>query len=82
MTQTPEPAPRRRMLKGVRLVFNNGHSVVNGVLRDLSETGARVTVENTLALPDQVSLVLDEGGSFRCVVARRELKELGLRFIP
>ncbi|MBB4144306.1 MULTISPECIES: PilZ domain-containing protein [Rhizobium] len=81
MTQSPEPAPRRRMLKGVRLVFNNGHSVVNGVLRDISDTGARVSVENGLALPDEVKLVLDEGGSHQCLVARRELKELGLRFL-
>ena len=69
------------MLKGVRLVFNNGHSVVNGVLRDISDTGARVSVENGFTLPDEVKLVLDEGGSHQCVVARRELKELGLRFI-
>lgn len=69
------------MLKGVRLVFNNGHSVVNGVLRDISDTGARVSVENGLTLPDEVKLVLDEGGSYQCVVARRELNELGLRFV-
>lgn len=81
MTEIPTPAPRRRMLKGARLVFNNGHSVVSAVLRDMSETGARVTVENGLALPEHISLVLDEGGSYQCVIVRRELKELGLQFI-
>lgn len=81
MNEMQARAQRRRMLKGVRLVFNNGHSVVNGVLRNISDTGAKVAVENGLALPDRLSLVLDDGGRYECEVARRELKELGLRFI-
>ena len=80
MTETSTPAPRRRMLKGARLAFNHGHSAITCMLRDLSETGARVTTENTLAVPDQVTLVLDDGVAYECDVVRRELKELGLRF--
>ncbi|MFD1747506.1 PilZ domain-containing protein [Rhizobium helianthi] len=68
------------MLKGVQLVFNNGCSAINGVLRDVSDTGARVSVENSLALPQSISLVFEDGSKRSCEIARRELKEIGLRF--
>lgn len=77
---TEQPAPRRRMLKSARLVFNGGHSALNCVLRDMSETGARVSLENTMDVPDEVQLLLDDGTRHECLVARRQLKEIGLRF--
>lgn len=81
MSEEPAPAPRRRMLKGARIVFNHGHSAINVIVRDMSETGARVTIENTLSVPDVLLLVLDDGSQFECEVARRQLTELGLHFI-
>ncbi|MCO5732531.1 PilZ domain-containing protein [Rhizobium sp. SSA_523] len=77
---TEQPAPRRRMLKSARLVFNGGHSALSCVLRDMSETGARVSLENTMDVPDEVQLLLDDGTRHECLVARRQLKEIGLRF--
>lgn len=74
------PAPRRRVLKGVRLVFNQGRSTMSGLLRDISETGARVSVENSLVIPDEVILLFQDGSRKNCRVARRELRELGLHF--
>lgn len=81
MEESLVPAPRRRVLKGARIVFNNGHSAINVVVRDMSQTGARVTLENTQGVPDAVVLVLDDGSSFNCNVARRQLTELGLHFL-
>ncbi|MGE6738717.1 PilZ domain-containing protein [Allorhizobium pseudoryzae] len=81
MDEISSPAPRRRMLKGARIVFNNGHSTINVVVRDMSETGARVTIENAHSVPDALVLVLDDGARFDCEVARRTLTELGLRFV-
>lgn len=81
MEDAPVPAPRRRVLKGARIVFNNGHSTLDATVRDISETGARATLVNTLNVPDAVVLVLDDGQSFECRVVRRQVTELGLLFI-
>lgn len=80
MQASAVPAPRRRVLKGVRLVFNEGRSNMIGLLRDISETGARVSVENALVIPDEVTLLFQDGSRRDCLVARRELRELGLHF--
>lgn len=80
MTEAASPAPRRRMLKGVQLVFNNGCCVMSGVLKDMSDTGARVSVENSVSLPQSLALVFDDGSKRMCEIARRELREIGLRF--
>ncbi len=81
MDETGTPAHRRRTLKGARLVFNNGHSVINVVVRDISDTGARVVLDNSVDVPDAVVLVFDDGVQFKSQVARRQLTELGLRFV-
>lgn len=75
------PAPRRRVLKGVRLAFNAGRSTMTGLMRDISDTGARVSVENSLTVPDNLTLLFSDGSRRECRVARRELRELGLHFL-
>jgi hypothetical protein len=81
MHEEQMPAPRRRVLKGVRLAFNAGRSTMNGLLRDISDTGARVSVENSLVIPDSLTLLFSDGTRRECRVARRELQELGLHFL-
>lgn len=56
---TRRNATRRRVLKGAKLVFNSDRSVIDVIIRDLSETGAR------LRLPDLVTLVPDSGVELR-----------------
>jgi PilZ domain len=81
MQEDQMPAPRRRVLKGVRLAFNAGRSTMNGLMRDISDTGARVSVENSLTVPDTLTLLFPDGSRRECRVARRELRELGLHFL-
>jgi hypothetical protein len=81
MSDASGPALRHRTLKGARLVFNHGHSTMDCVVRDLSETGAKVMVVSSLGLPDRLTLVFDDGKSRDCSVARRQLSELGLHFL-
>ncbi len=69
------------MLKGARIAFNHGSSVLSVVIRDMSETGARVTLENSIGVPEDVQLVLDDGTIYACKIVRRQLNELGLRFL-
>lgn len=73
-------APRRRQLKKAKLVFNDVVSSVNCRVRDISDSGAGVECESTLAIPDHVVLNLREGGVFDADVVWRTPTRLGLRF--
>lgn len=49
---------------------------------DISETGARLKVEDSAKIPDQFILVLSERGKVmrRCDVIWRDSKQVGVRF--
>lgn len=53
-------APRTRTLKRARVVFNNRYSTVDCVVRNLSRTGALLSVETTVQLPKQFEIAIDE----------------------
>ncbi|SIR09091.1 PilZ domain-containing protein [Rhizobium sp. RU20A] len=76
--QIPRSTPRQRMLKGVKLVIG-GRSTIDAILRDLSDTGARIRVENTVSLPETFEL-LHEDGRRPCRVVRRTINEIGVVF--
>jgi len=72
---------RRRSLKGGRIVFNNGSSTIDCIIKNLSEGGARVQVENSMGIPTQFMLFLDDGGPAKsCVVKWRTTTALGVAF--
>jgi hypothetical protein len=72
---------RRRQLKGALIVFNNGHSTINGVLRNLSDTGALIKVPSTIGVPDIFELRISNAERRRCLVVRRSGTEIGVRFV-
>lgn len=72
---------RHRTLLGGKIVFNAGRSVLDGVVRNLSETGARIQTENALAPPPAFRLDLPDGRSFECVVVWRAMGSLGVQFV-
>ena len=47
--------PRRRALKGASALLPNG-GVIDCVVKDLSDTGARLQVANVLSIPDHFEL--------------------------
>ncbi len=53
-------APRIRTLKRARVVFNNRFSTIDCVVRNLSNTGALLTVETSVQLPKQFEIAIDE----------------------
>jgi hypothetical protein len=68
---------RFRTLKGAKAVFNEGSSVVDCVVRDLSDTGARLKVETSLGFPERFTLVLQADGTCRrCKSTWRTAQEL------
>ena len=74
-------APRIRSLIGARIVFNNGLATVDCLIRDVSETGAKLIVSSPVPLPDRFELTVPQKGTTRRVrVVWRRATEIGVRF--
>lgn len=60
-----------------------GHPIGEGVVRDLSAGGARLSVARTFGVPDAfVLLVPDDHDAWRrCEVVRRAWREVAVRFV-
>lgn len=71
---------RTRVLKGAKLLIRNS-SVIDGVVRDLTNVGAGVEVPNTMDLPETLNLTFNNGSSIRpsrCVW--RKPNKIGVKF--
>jgi hypothetical protein len=74
---------RLRTLKGATIV-NNGTSLINCVVRDLSTTGARIQVEGAATIPERFILVIGRDASrqeWAAQVVWRGVSELGVSFL-
>jgi hypothetical protein len=72
---------RHRQLKGALIVFNNGRSTINGVLRNLSDTGALIQVPSTIGVPEVFELRISGAERRLCRVVRRSDTEIGVSFV-
>jgi hypothetical protein len=81
MTDDNRYVPRRRVLKGGKIIFADGTMVVDCVIRNLSVAGARLDVPATLVLPHAFTL-LDAGTERRYIatVAWRRGNQMGVEF--
>ena len=50
--------PRRRTLKGARIIFNNRRSVIDCVVRNLTPQGALLVVPNVVGVPGDFDLYI------------------------
>ena len=73
---------RKRTFIGGKVLFNGGGSVLDCVVKDLSDGGARLAVEGALAVPQEFNLRLSDGRVFDCTVRWRQFGSLGVRFAP
>jgi hypothetical protein len=74
---------RRRVLKSGKIVFANGSFSVDCTIRNLSDTGARLQVPTSVAIPDRFTLVDVHGGTrHEALVVWRRGDLLGVRFEP
>jgi len=71
---------RRRSLIGAQIISNNGFSTLDCLVRDMSDTGARLKVENSVTIPEQFSLTLSDGRSFMATVRWRRVDTIGVSF--
>ena len=82
---TPEEQRRERrprvLLTG-RLVFGEADLTVDCVIRDLTETGARLKLSGQAVLPAKLKLIEVNGGRVHdCEVSWRRLPEIGVSFL-
>ena len=80
--QEKRTAPRRRVLKGGFVSFNGRHSDFPCTVRDISAPGARLKVKDGVNIPSRFELLIElDGLEAQCEVVRREINEVGVRFL-
>lgn len=73
---------RNRMLKGGIIAFGARHATLPCVLRDLSDTGARLQVAQGSSVPDTFELIVElDGLEAQCQVVWRKPAEVGVTFL-
>ncbi|WP_026379564.1 PilZ domain-containing protein [Afifella pfennigii] len=72
---------RARALKGAKIVLNSRHSTIDCLVRDLSEDGAKLKVEDPLNVPESFELLMGADESLRRArVIWREGQFVGVKF--
>jgi hypothetical protein len=81
MTEESGIAVRQRtFLKGT-LYYDNRRASIECVIRDISESGARLTFEHPVVVPDNVELYIPhKQQTLRAYVRRRAPNEVGIAF--
>ncbi|BAT58116.1 putative diguanylate cyclase YegE [Variibacter gotjawalensis] len=80
-TEGPAPSIPRRVLKAGQISFNAGNSTIDCTVRQLSDTGARIEVFDSVGVPQQFKLRIP-GDSFSksCSIVNRESRSLDVAF--
>ena len=74
-------APRRRTFLGARIEFDNRISTMDCVVRDVSETGARLALASPVVLPETFSLIIEpQNKRYRARVKWQRLTVVGVQF--
>jgi hypothetical protein len=73
-------AQRHRTLKGGLIVFNDGRSTIECMVRNLSEGGAQLTVASVIGIPQTFVLKLNEGGRTQATIAWKRGNTIGVKF--
>ena len=75
-------APRQQVIEPCFIVTHGETKGVECTLRDFSDCGARLSIENSYALPLHFKLKTpSDPDGFRCEVVWRKSEEVGIRFI-
>jgi PilZ domain len=74
-------ARRHKTLKSAKLVPMEGWDSKEGVVRDQSDTGARIATEEPASVPDEFRLVVVKEATIQpCTVRWRDKKQLGVEY--
>ncbi|TXM91482.1 PilZ domain-containing protein [Methylobacterium sp. WL30] len=75
-------APRKRVLKAVKIIFPNGASVMDCTVRNVSDVGAKLTLPSAIRVLEAFTLLIDSDDvQHTCRIVRRESAAIGVQFI-
>jgi hypothetical protein len=72
---------RNKTLKSAKIIFNKRQSVLDCFVRDLSDTGAKLSFGDLVAVPRTFTLELNDGTRLECERVRNMGQEIGVRFL-
>lgn len=72
---------RRRVIKGGKVVFNKGQSIINCSIRDLSEGGAKLLLSEVSIMPHSFELHLSDGRVMQCELRWARNGAFGVKFL-
>ncbi len=73
--------PRKKMLKPAYIVYQDGNCVMDCVVSDLSEGGARIKPADIFACPDSFELQIKGEFARRCKVVQKSESGMGVKFL-
>src|SRR5215204_2308276 len=77
----PRSSPRQRSLMGAVLSFHNGRSTLDCLVRNISDSGARLSVSPSVSLPQTLELLIPQKGMTReARLVWRSENEVGVAF--
>ena len=72
---------RRRVLKGVTITFDSMNCAVQGAMKNSSETGALIDLNDGYLVPDNITVLNHlEGYKVDCKVIHRKGHQIGVKF--
>lgn len=74
-------APRMRTLKRARVLFNNRFSTIDCIVRNVSHTGALLTVDTAVHLPKEFEIAIGEEPIRPAKLVYRREMFAGIRFL-
>jgi hypothetical protein len=74
-------SPRRNTMIEALIVFDAGRRRMSCIIRNLSETGAKLEVASVAGVPNTFDLITPGHRPHACRVAWRSLKEIGVEFV-
>ena len=74
-------ADRVRSFLRARILFNNGASTIDCVIKNISQTGAKIDIVSTMSVPSEFDLeVPQRGRTYRCRMVWRTAESIGVTF--
>ena len=73
---------RRTVIKGARIIFNDGKSTLNCRVRDMTAGGARLDLPTQQLLPHEFELQVSGSPMRRCGLRWAHGNFVGVRFLP
>ena len=74
-------APRRNTIIPATLIYNAGRTKTDCIIRNLSESGAKLEIRSSVAaIPNTFDLIAAGHRPHPCRVMWRTLKEIGVQF--